>query len=98
MQDAIQQAKTTLHPNTFQITELPGKCLIILSQTFIIMKPLVFYNYSNCVQLQCYPGFFTSGKSHPTLFKFFLNPSPLYIFLPQISTDFLIYIFFHFPT
>lgn len=31
MQDAIQQTKTTTCPNTFQITRLPGKRLIILS-------------------------------------------------------------------
>lgn len=30
MQDAIQQTKTTLYPNTFQMTDSPGKCLIIL--------------------------------------------------------------------
>lgn len=31
MQDAIQQTETTTCSNTFQISQLPGKCLIILS-------------------------------------------------------------------
>lgn len=88
MQDAIQQTKTTWYPNTFQIT--PWKALdYSLSnkhspntdgQVKVIKHLLLFYGYSNCVQLLCYQGFFTSGRSHPP--SIFFNPSPLYIFLP----------------
>lgn len=73
MQDAIQQTKTTWYPNTFQIT--PWKVLDYSfsnkpspntdEQVRIIKHPLLFYGYSNCVQLLCYQGFFTSGRSHP---------------------------------
>lgn len=34
----------------------------------IIEHLRVFYNDSNCVQLLCRPGFFTSGKSRPPFF------------------------------
>lgn len=75
MQGTIQQTKTTSYPNTFQTSEPPGKCRIILSGR-IIQQLLVFDNYSNCVKLLCRPGFFTSGKLHPPCncsFFFFLT-------------------------
>lgn len=35
----------------------------------ITKRSLVFHNYFNCVQLLCYQGFFTSGKTLPLFFK-----------------------------
>lgn len=50
---------------------------------------LVFYNHSNCVQLLCYQGFFTSGKKSPS---YFLIPPHFTSSFPKMFSIFFLHV------
>lgn len=90
MQDAIQQTKTTLKPNTFEITWVPGKRLIISAQTYSWRRQNnqelpVLQQFELCAAAVL-SKFFYKWKSSP---RFFGNPPSLtlYTYFPQKSNN-----------
>lgn len=86
MQDAIQQTKTTLNPNTFEITGIAGECLITSPQTFsrrgtnnqALPGALQLFELCAAAVLS---KFLYKWKKSPSLYLY--PPPPIYISFPR---------------